>query len=63
MIIDVLETSLQKMGFPATFDSQRVVMFNHLGKIDHDLTVLPQESLVNFREIIPFYGCKIQVSE
>ena len=35
-----------------------------LGKFDHDLFVLPSPGNHGFdREIIPFYGRKIQISE
>jgi len=41
-----------------------VLLTIYLGKIAHDLTVLPKPGImVYFREIIPFYGLMIQVSE
>ena len=39
-------------------------IYIYLGKFHHDLTVLPKPGImVRIREIIPFYGPTIQVSE
>jgi hypothetical protein len=36
----------------------------YLGKFDHNLTALPNPGImVKVREIVPFYGRKIQVTE
>ena len=41
-----------------------IYIYIYLGKLDHDLTVLPNPGImVRLREIIPFYGPTIQVGE
>ena len=48
--------------FPASTVSNMALLY--LGKFHHDLTVLPNPGIiVRIREIIPFYGRKIQVRE
>ena len=45
-------------------DTAPVFGTKNMGKFHHDLTVLPSPGIVvYFREIIPFYGPTIQVSE
>ena len=45
-------------------DSIYIYIYIYLGKFHNDLTVLPNPGIVVFiREIIPFYGRKIQVGE
>ena len=56
----------QQKGHLGIFGFQVYYLYIHVWvyKFDHDLTVLPSPGImVYFGEIIPFYGCKIQVSE